>query len=117
MSPVPETPRDHPAGQSDTNSTLVTITTVVSTSTMSVCGPPSHHSVPPGPTVTTGVCLRRQVIPSARIEALMQQVFQRRSIDSLRLPGDPLQTGCMMTGCFALLTGQGIDPLGPKLLK
>ena len=25
-----------------------------------VCGPPSHHSVPPGPTVTKGVCLGRQ---------------------------------------------------------
>ena len=34
--------------------------------------PPVHHSVPPGPTVTTGVCLRWQVVPPARLEALMQ---------------------------------------------
>ena len=63
---------DHPGGQSDTNSPLVAVTTVVFTCTKSVCGPPSHHSVPPGPTVTTGVCHERQVIPSAGMEALMQ---------------------------------------------
>ena len=62
--------QDHPGGQSDTNSPLVVITKVVPTSTTYVCGPPSLLSVPPGPTVTT--CLGRQVIPSARIEALMQ---------------------------------------------
>ena len=33
--------RDHPGGRSDTNSPLVAVTTVVSTSTASVCGPPS----------------------------------------------------------------------------
>ena len=51
---------------------LVTISTVVPTSTTSVCGPPSHHSVPPGPTFTTGMRLGRQVVPSARLKALMQ---------------------------------------------
>ena len=64
--------QDHPGGQSDTNSPLVVITMVVPTSTTSVCGPPSLLSVPPGPTVTTGICLGWQVIPSARIEARMQ---------------------------------------------
>ena len=63
---------DHPGGQSDTNCPLVAITIVVSTSTTSVFGPPSHHFVPLEPTVTTGVCLRRQGIPSACKEALMQ---------------------------------------------
>ena len=48
---------DHPGGQSDTNSPLVAVTTMVSTSNMSVCGPLSHQSVLPGSTVTTGVCL------------------------------------------------------------
>ena len=51
---------------------LVAITTMVSTSTTSLCGPPSLLSVQPGPTVTTGICLGRQVIPSASLEALMQ---------------------------------------------
>ena len=46
---------DHPGGRSDTNSPLVAVTTVVSTSTTSLCGPPSHHSVLTGPTVTTGL--------------------------------------------------------------
>ena len=63
---------DHPGGQSDTNCPLVAITIVVSTPNTSVFGPPSHHSVPLGPTVRTGVCLRRQGIPSACMEALMQ---------------------------------------------
>ena len=44
-------------------------------STTSVCGPPSHHTVPLGPTVTTEVCLRRQVVPSARMEAPMQYYY------------------------------------------
>ena len=63
---------DHPGGQSDTNCPLVAITIMVFTSTTSVFGLPSHHSVPLGPTLTTGVCLRRQGIPSACMEALMQ---------------------------------------------
>ena len=36
---------------------LMTITTVVSTLTTSVCGPPSILSIPPRPNVTTGICL------------------------------------------------------------
>ena len=65
----------------------VAVTTVVCTSTMTVCGAPSYHnhSVPPGPTVTTGVCLGQQVVPSAHMEALMQHYqaegFQKRSLD------------------------------------
>ena len=57
-------------GQS--NSPLVAVTIVVPTSTTSVCGTPSHHSILLGPTVTTVVCLSQKVIPSARIEALVQ---------------------------------------------
>ena len=64
--------QDHPGGRSDSNSPLVAITTVFSTPTMPVCGPPWIFSVPPRPTVTTGICLGRQVIPSACMEALMQ---------------------------------------------
>ena len=64
--------QDHPGRRSDTNSPLVAVTTMVSTSTTSVCGPPSLLSVLPRPTVTTGICLGGQIISSARIVALMQ---------------------------------------------
>ena len=64
--------QDHPGGRSDTNSSLVAITTMVSTSTKALCGPPSLLSVQPRPTVTTGICLGWQVIPSACLEGLMQ---------------------------------------------
>ena len=40
-------------GQRYSNSTLLAVITVVPTATTSVCGPPSHHSVPSGPPVTT----------------------------------------------------------------
>ena len=56
----------------NSNSPMVAFTTVVPTSTSSVCGPPSHHSIHLRTTVTNGVCLRWQVIPSARVEALTQ---------------------------------------------
>ena len=51
---------------------LVAITTVVFTPTMPVCVPPSILSVSPRPSVTTWICLKRQVVPSACMEALMQ---------------------------------------------
>ena len=49
--------QDHSGGSGDTHKPLVAVTTVVSTLTTSVCGPPTLLSVPPRPTVTTGVCL------------------------------------------------------------
>ena len=49
--------KDHPEGRSDTNTPLVAITTVVSTSTTSVCRPTSFLYILLGPTVTTGLCL------------------------------------------------------------
>ena len=63
--------QDDPGGRDDTHSPLVAIKTVVSTLATSVCGPPSILSVQPRPSVTTGICLERQVVPSARMEALM----------------------------------------------
>ena len=69
------TTKDHPRGQGNSNSPLVAISTVVSTSTTSVCGPPSHYSVPEVPTVTTRVFLRWEVVPSARLKALMQHYY------------------------------------------
>ena len=47
--------KDHPGLRGNSNSLLMAVSTVVPTSTMPVCGPPSHHSVPPGLTVTTSV--------------------------------------------------------------
>ena len=80
--------KDHPGQRGISNTPPpVAVTTVVCTSTMTVCGAPSYHnhSVPPGPTVTTGVCLGQQVVPSAHMEALMQHYqaegFQKRSLD------------------------------------
>ena len=64
--------QDDPGGRGDTHSPLVAVTTVVSTLATTVCGPPSILSVPPRPAVPTGVYLERQVVPSARMEALMQ---------------------------------------------
>ena len=54
-----------PDGRDVTHSPLVAITTVVSTSTTSVCGPPTLLSIPPRPAVTTGIYLELQVVPSA----------------------------------------------------
>ena len=51
----------------------VAITTVVSSPATIECGSPATIlSVPQRPFVTTGLYLKRQVIPSARMEALMQ---------------------------------------------
>ena len=62
--------QDHPG---DTHCPLVAVTTVVSTPAMIECGSPATIlSVPQRPFVTTGLYLKRQVIPSARTEALMQ---------------------------------------------
>ena len=101
----------HSGGRGNTNSPLVAVTAVVSTPAPSVCGPPSHHSLPPGPNVTTGVCLGWQVIPSALMEALMQH-YQAAEFSkevciaySWKLLEDPQQTEYMTTGGFASLTG------------
>ena len=63
--------QDHPGGRGDTHSPLVAVTTVVLTFTMSVCGPPMPLSVPPRPGHNRAI-FERQVVPSARMEALMQ---------------------------------------------
>ena len=54
------------------NCPLVADTAVVPTPTLAVCGPPSHHSIQQRPSFTTGDRLGRQVVPSARLGALMQ---------------------------------------------
>ena len=65
--------QDHPDGRGDTHRPLVAVTTVVSTPATIECGSPATIlSVPQRPFVTTGLYLKRQVIPSARMEVLMQ---------------------------------------------
>ena len=65
--------QDHPDGRVDIHRPLVAVTTVVSSPATIECGSPAMIlSVPQRPFVTTGLYLKRQVIPSARMEALMQ---------------------------------------------
>ena len=65
--------QDHPDGRGDTHRPLLAVTTVVSTPATIECGSPATIlSVLQRPFVTTGLYLKRQVIPSARMEALMQ---------------------------------------------
>ena len=63
----------HPGGRGSSHSPLVAKTVVVSTPTSSLCGTPLGLSQPSGSSVPAGseVCLRRKVVPSARMEALM----------------------------------------------
>ena len=99
----------YPGQQDNCNSPLVAISTVDPTPTPTVCGPPLLLSIPPRPTITAGVHLGWKLRPSARMEALMQsttkqQDFQKRSLGSLQLLGDPQQITCTAIGGFTLLT-------------
>ena len=62
--------QDHPDGRGDTHRPLVAVTTVVSTPATFECA--TILSIPQRPFVTTELYLKRQVIPFARMEALMQ---------------------------------------------
>ena len=64
--------QDHPDGRGDTPRPLVAVTTMVSTRATAECGSPTILSVLQRPFVTTGLYLEWQVIPFARMEALMQ---------------------------------------------
>ena len=64
--------QDHPDGRGDTRRPLVAVTTMVSTPATTECGSPTILSVLQRNVFTTGLYLKRQVIPSARMEALMQ---------------------------------------------
>ena len=61
----------HPGSRSNTDSSLVANTAVVSTPTLTLCGSPSVLSIPPRPAGTSGteVHLRRKVIPSGGCHA------------------------------------------------
>ena len=91
--------QDHPDGRGDTHRPLVAVTTVVSTPATIECGSPATIlSVPQRPFDTTGLYLKRQVIPSACMEAL--------SLLQLLHVGDPPQIECGYTSLPGL---QGED--------
>ena len=112
----------HPCGRGDSRSPLVTVSTVVSTPTTSLCGTPvdspipSRSSVPAGPEVH----LRRKVIPSARMEALMRHYKAAGFSDKVsRLAAAPRRpsTNRMYNDRWCRFArwaaGQGVDPLNP----
>ena len=80
VSPIPPAQQSHAeasvdsGGGGNSRSPLVAVSVVVSTSTTSLCGTPSSSPLPSGSSVPAGpeVHLRRKVVPSARMEALMR---------------------------------------------
>ena len=80
VSPIPPAQQGHAettvhsGGGGDPCSPLVAVSVVVSTSTTSLCGTPSGSPLPSGSSVPAGpeVHLRRKVVPSACMEALMR---------------------------------------------
>ena len=109
----------YPGWRDYSSSPLVAVTTVVPTPTSSESRSPSHHSIPPRRTVTTGVCLGRQVVPSAWMEACMQH-YQAAGFSEVasRLTAAPRRpsTNSMYDNRWLIFAhwavGQGIDPLG-----
>ena len=112
----------HSSGRGDPRSPLVAVSTVVPTPTTSLCGTPvvspipSRSSVPAGPEVH----LRRKVIPSARMEALMRHYKAAGfSDEASRLAAAPRRpsTNRMYDDRWCRFTrwavGQGVDPLNP----
>ena len=88
----------HPRRPDNSNCAQVAITTVVPTPTLTVCGPPSLLFIQPKSTVTTGIHLGWKVVPSARMEAVMQlyqaagfseEVSRLAAAPQLQLAGDP----------------------------
>ena len=114
--------QDHPDGRGDSHRPMVAVTTVVST--MTECGSPTILSAPQRPVVTTGLYLERQVVTSARMEALMQHYqaagFSREVSKLAAAPRRPSTNRMYDDRWYASLTGpQGEDLiyLVPLLLK
>ena len=80
VSPIPSAQQSHAVtsihsgGGGNSQSPLVAVSVVVPTSTASLCGTPSSSPLPSGSSVPAGseVHLRRKVVPSASMEALMR---------------------------------------------
>ena len=112
----------HPGGRSNSHSPLVAETVVVSTLTSSLCGSPPVLSLPSRSSVPAGseVCLGRKVIPSARMEALMQHYKAAGFSEEVsRLAAAPRRpsTNRMYDDRWLRFArwaaGQGFDPLDP----
>ena len=112
----------HPGRGGISCSPLVAVSTVVSTSTTSVCGTPPCSPVPSRSSVPAGpeVYLRRKVVPSARMEALMRHYKEAGFSDEVsRLAAAPRRpsTNRMYDDRWCRFTrwaaGQGFDPLDP----
>ena len=73
--------QDHPDGRGDTHRPLVAVTTVVSTPATTECGSPAMIlSVPQRPFVTTGLYLKRQVIPSLHAWRLLCSTTKQQEV-------------------------------------
>ena len=112
----------HSGGGGSSHSPLVAESIVVSTPTTSLWGTPPSSSLPSGSSVPTGseVCLRRKVVPSACMEALMRHYKAAGFSDKVSwLAAAPRRpsTNRMYNDrwlCFARwAAGQGFDPLDP----
>ena len=106
--------KNHSEGRSDTHSPLVAMTTVVPTSTMSVCGQSSSII----PYRWDLLSLQEYVsagIPSAGMEALMQHYqaagFSKEVSRLAAAPRRPSTKYYVMTGGFASLTGSQKEEL------
>ena len=110
----------HSGGRGSSHSPLVAESIMVSTPTM--CGTPLSSSLPSGSSVPAGseVCLRRNVVPSARMEALMRHNKAAGFSDEVsRLAAAPRRpsTNRMYDDRWLRFArwaaGQGFDPLDP----
>ena len=112
----------HSGGRGSSHSPLVAESVMVSTPTMSLCGTPLSSSLPSGSSVPAGseVCLRRKVVPSARMEALMRHYKAAGFSDEVsRLAAAPRRPSTNRIYDDRWLrfarwaAGQGFDPLDP----
>ena len=100
----------HSGGRGNSRSPLVSVSVVVSTSATPLCGTPSSSPLPSGSSVPAGseVHLRRKVVPSARMEALMRHYKAAGFSDEVsRLVAAPRRpsTNRMYDDGFASLDG------------
>ena len=112
----------HSSGRGDSRSPLGAVSNVVPTPTTSLCGTPVVSPIPSRSSVSAGpeVHLRRKVIPSARMEALMRHYKAAGFSDEVsRLAAAPRRpsTNRMCDDRWCRFTrwaaGQGVDPLNP----
>ena len=112
----------HSGGRGDSHSPLVAVSTMVSTPTTSLCGKPIDSPIPSRSSVSAGpeVHLRRKVIPSARMEALMRHYKATGFSEEVsRLAAAPRRpsTNRMYDDRWGRFTrwaaGQDVDPLNP----